>query len=64
LAGHLLRGSAVPQLIAFSRKPGGKWQREQITGLASDAEIQALIARALKIQGGAAEATPAGATGE
>ena len=63
LAGHLLRGAAVPQLIAFSRKPGGKWQREQITGLASDAEVQGLIARALKVQQGIAEANPAGAIG-
>ena len=64
LAGQLLRGNSVPQLIAFSRKPGGKWQREQITGLASDAQVQGLIARALKVQRGAADATPASAAGE
>ena len=64
LAGQLLRGNAVPQLIVFSRQPGGKWQRDQITGLASDTAIQALIARALKVQKGAPEATTASAVGE
>lgn len=64
LAGHLLRGNAVPQLIAFSRKPGGKWQREQITGLASDAAVQGLIGRALKVQQGEAVAANAGTIGD
>ena len=64
LAGQLLRGNSVPQLIAFSRQPGGKWKREQITGLASDAAIQGLISRALKVQQGEAVATTAGAIGD
>jgi thioredoxin-like negative regulator of GroEL len=63
LAAQLLRGNSVPQLIAFSRQPGGKWQREQLTGSASEAAIQGLIARSLKVQKGEPAAEPAGAIG-
>jgi thioredoxin-like negative regulator of GroEL len=49
LAGKLMQGSMIPQLIVF-RQEGGKWQREQITGATSDAEVKRLIARAVTKQ--------------
>jgi thioredoxin-like negative regulator of GroEL len=50
IARQLMRGSSIPQLIALSPTSDGKWRREQITGEASEAEVQSLIARALKVQ--------------
>ena len=49
LAGSLMRGSMIPQLIVF-RQEGGKWQREQVTGATSDAEVKRLIAHAVAKQ--------------
>lgn len=46
LAGRLMRGGAIPQLIVFSRGPGGQWQRRQITGGTSEASVTALIDQA------------------
>lgn len=46
LAGRLMRGGAIPQLIVFSRGPGGQWQRRQITGGTSEAGVTALIDQA------------------
>lgn len=50
IARQLMRGSSIPQLIAFSRTAEGKWQREQITGATSEASVESLIARALTTQ--------------
>jgi thioredoxin-like negative regulator of GroEL len=50
LAGALMRGSAIPQLIVFSKRPDGEWHREQITGSASEAQVLALIDRARAAQ--------------
>jgi thioredoxin-like negative regulator of GroEL len=50
LARQLMRGSSIPQLIIFSRKPDGDWHRDQITGQTSEADVQSLIARAVKVQ--------------
>lgn len=49
LAGSLMRGSAIPQLIVF-HQAGGKWQREQVIGATSEAEVKRLIARAVAKQ--------------
>jgi thioredoxin-like negative regulator of GroEL len=49
-AGRLMRGGAIPQLVIFSRQPDGAWHREQITGAASEREVQSLIARAWQAQ--------------
>jgi thiol-disulfide isomerase/thioredoxin len=59
VAGRLMRGGAIPQLIVFSRQPDGAWHREQITGAASEREVQSLIARAWDAQG----AKPAASAG-
>ena len=61
-ARQLMRGGSIPQLIVFSRMPDGQWHREQITGEASEAEVQSLIARAVKAQQMGGE-TSAGAIG-
>jgi thioredoxin-like negative regulator of GroEL len=55
LAGRLMRGGAIPQLVVFSQQPDGTWHREQIVGEASQQEVQSLIARAWQAQ----EAKPA-----
>jgi thioredoxin-like negative regulator of GroEL len=47
LAGQLMRGSSIPQLIVFSRGQDGNWRREQITGAASEARVESLITRAI-----------------
>lgn len=54
LAGQLMRGGSIPQLIAYSQRPDGEWHREQLTGAASEAAVQALIARARAAQGNVA----------
>jgi len=50
LARQLMRGSTIPQLIAFSRMADGQWHREQITGATSAAAVAALVERARKNQ--------------
>lgn len=54
LAGRLMRGGTIPQLIVFSKTATG-WHREQITGATSDAAVEALIGRAIAAQPPAAE---------
>lgn len=49
LARGLMRGGSIPQLIVFVKTPKG-WHREQITGATSEAGVQALVDRALKVQ--------------
>jgi thioredoxin-like negative regulator of GroEL len=58
LARQLMRGSTIPQLVAFSRAADGQWHREQITGATSGAAVAALIERASKKQQ-VMDATPA-----
>jgi thioredoxin-like negative regulator of GroEL len=50
LTSQLMRGSAIPQLIAFSRAKDGKWHREQITGTTSETNVEGLIRRAAAAQ--------------
>jgi hypothetical protein len=61
-ARQLMRGGSIPQLIVFSRMNDGRWHREQITGAASESEVESLIARAMKAQAVAA-GEPSGAIG-
>jgi thioredoxin-like negative regulator of GroEL len=49
-AQQLMRIGSIPQLIVYSPLPDGKWHREQLVGEATEAEVQSLIARALKAQ--------------
>ncbi|HUE69393.1 MAG TPA: thioredoxin family protein [Pirellulaceae bacterium] len=64
LAGQLMRGGTIPQLIVFAKTPGG-WYREQITGATSDASVEALVSRARQAQATASTAgrSSGGATG-
>src|SRR3954467_6621613 len=39
-AKQLMRGSGIPQLIVLSRTNDGRWHREQITGAASESEVE------------------------
>ncbi|MEX2176939.1 MAG: thioredoxin family protein [Pirellulaceae bacterium] len=55
LAGQLMRGGTIPQLIVFAKTPAG-WHREQITGATSDAAVEALVSRARAAQATAASA--------
>ncbi|MDX1947152.1 MAG: thioredoxin family protein [Pirellulaceae bacterium] len=47
LAGRLMRGNAIPQLIVFSKKADGGWHREQLTGAVAGEQVEALIDRAI-----------------
>jgi hypothetical protein len=49
LARKLMRGTSIPQLIVFSRSGEG-WQREQLTGPKAEADIEAVIKRAVDQQ--------------
>src|SRR5262245_10637799 len=43
LAGKLMRGSSIPQLVVFNKTDDGGWKRKQLTGAQSASTIQALI---------------------
>jgi thiol-disulfide isomerase/thioredoxin len=45
LAGKLMRGSSIPQLIVYHKTEGG-WKRQQLTGAHSASDVQALLDRA------------------
>jgi thioredoxin-like negative regulator of GroEL len=49
VAHQLMRGTSIPQLIVFSRTASG-WKREQLTGAANEASVEALISRAIATQ--------------
>jgi hypothetical protein len=44
LAGKLMKGSSIPQLVMY-RKSAGKWERQQLTGAQSADAIQAFLER-------------------
>jgi len=47
-----MRGTSIPQLIVFSRSGEG-WQREQLTGPRAEADVEAMIKRAVDQQANA-----------
>jgi thioredoxin-like negative regulator of GroEL len=47
LAGQLMRGGSIPQLLMFSKSADG-WTRTQIIGGASEAQVRALIDRGME----------------
>lgn len=49
LARQLMRGNSIPQLIVFSRSGDG-WQRQQLTGPKSEADVEAAIKHAVQQQ--------------
>ena len=44
---QVMRGNSIPQLILFEKTPNG-WKRSQITGGASETEVEAFISRAVE----------------
>lgn len=46
LAGKLMRGNSIPQLIVFHKTGEKSWTREQITGAASEDNVLAMIEKA------------------
>lgn len=70
LSSQIMRGSSIPQLVLFEKTATGTWRRSQITGGASEGEVEALISRAvehqarLEKQRGAAKVETAGGGGE
>jgi thioredoxin-like negative regulator of GroEL len=49
LARRLMQGQSIPQLIVYYRGPEG-WKRSQLVGARSEAEVQAVVARAVAEQ--------------
>lgn len=47
LAGQLMRGGTIPQLIVYSQSADGRWHREQLTGATSESVVAAAINRAM-----------------
>lgn len=43
LAGKLMRGQMIPQIIVFAKTPTGRWQRSQLTGFQSDGPVRQLL---------------------
>jgi hypothetical protein len=52
LASQLLEGDTIPQLIVYTPTQNG-WKRERVTGAKSEAEVEAMIDRAVKAAKGA-----------
>lgn len=49
LSRRVMQGSSIPQLVLYE-KTGSGWRRTQITGAASEGEVEALISRAVEQQ--------------
>jgi len=45
LAGKLMRGSSIPQLVMYQKTDAG-WTRKQLTGAQSESSVEAFIAAA------------------
>ena len=63
LASKLLEGDTIPQLIVYTPTDKG-WKRERVTGARSEAEIEALIDRAVKTAKGSDRLTMTEKEGE
>ncbi len=45
LAGKLMSGGSIPQLIMYRKNASGAWQREQLTGAHSVGDTQTFLSR-------------------
>ena len=43
VAGQVMRGGTIPQLIMFTKTADGKWDRQQLTGAQSEQQVEKLI---------------------
>jgi len=46
LAGKLMSGGSIPQLVMYQKTATGSWKRQQLTGAQSVSDIQAFIGAA------------------
>ncbi|QDS90530.1 hypothetical protein EC9_47440 [Rosistilla ulvae] len=51
LAGKLMRGPMMPQIIVFSKGDAGSWTRVQLTGFQSRDSLKSLIRKAVRNSG-------------
>ncbi|WP_145100583.1 thioredoxin family protein [Rosistilla carotiformis] len=51
LAGKLMRGPMMPQIIVFSKGNAGSWTRVQLTGFQTRDSLKSLIKRAVRNSG-------------
>lgn len=47
IAGRVMRGGTIPQLVMFTRNAEGKWDREQLTGAQSEQAVERMISEAV-----------------
>lgn len=50
VAGSVMRGGTIPQLVMFTRNAEGKWDRQQLTGAQSEQAVEQLISEAVTRQ--------------
>ncbi len=43
LAGKLMKGGSIPQLVMFQKKADGSWSRKQLTGAQSPSSVEAFL---------------------
>ncbi len=43
LAGKLMKGGSIPQLVMFQKKSDGSWTRKQLTGAQSAGSVEAFL---------------------
>ncbi len=43
LAGKLMKGGSIPQLVMFQKKADGTWTRKQLTGAQSPSSVEAFL---------------------
>jgi thioredoxin-like negative regulator of GroEL len=50
IAGNVMRGGSIPQLIMFTRNAEGKWDRQQLTGAQSEQAVERMISEGVTRQ--------------
>jgi thioredoxin-like negative regulator of GroEL len=50
VAGKVMKGGTIPQLIMFTKNAEGKWDRQQLTGAQSEQAVEQLIDEAVARQ--------------
>jgi thioredoxin-like negative regulator of GroEL len=46
LAGKLMKGGSIPQLVMFQKKADGSWSRKQLTGAQSASAVEQFLGTA------------------
>ena len=50
VAGGVMKGGTIPQLIVFTKNAEGKWDRQQLTGAQSEQAVEQMIDDAIARQ--------------